>query len=532
MRCVEMSLRADRRSVEPGAVVSLAVVVELVAHGQAVEAERPPMACALALDVSGSMQGEPIEQLIMSVDKLTELCSPADRLAVAVFSDGASEVVPLTPMDPAGRRLVRSRVHRLVANGRTNLEAGLEKAAALLSSAPEHCRRSVLLLSDGVPNVGRTSTDSLAELARGYRGRLSVSSLGYGPDHHEDVLARIAEAGGGAYRFIPHPASCRRELAQALGAQGDVVVDGLELTLVPAEGVEIVQLYGAHRPRFGVGLTLPLADMEDGGRQRVALELRLTRPLSADGELLRARLAHRVASSRELCEESARATIDVKRGPSEVDVEGLRGVLLVRGEATRAAARAQADRQGFEGAAATLRAFLREVDASPGFVADDGSELAELREALLDEAVAYERRPSAEAYSTFRKHTMVSKLSFDAASVLSRTSKAFHTATAGNFPEAYVVVLEGPSAGARHRLRESNPLGRTKAAAIVLPSPSVSRMHAEIYALEGDYWICDLGTTNSTVVNGKRLGQAPHKLEPGDEIALGEVRLRYEQVAS
>ena len=104
MRCVEMSLRADRRSVEPGSVVTLAVVVELVAHGPAVEAERPPMACALALDVSGSMQGEPIEQLIASVDKLTELTSPTDQLAVAVFSDGASEVVPLTPMDSAGKR--------------------------------------------------------------------------------------------------------------------------------------------------------------------------------------------------------------------------------------------------------------------------------------------------------------------------------------------------------------------------------------------------------------------------------------------
>jgi Ca-activated chloride channel family protein len=531
MRCVEMRLRADRRSVEPGVVVTLAVVVELVARGPAVEAERPPMACALALDVSGSMQGEPIEQLIASVDKLTELTSPTDQLAVAVFSDGASEIVPLTSMDPAGKRLVRSRVHRLVANGRTNLEAGLEKAAALLASAPEACRKSVLLLSDGVPNVGRTSTDALAELVRGYRKSYSVSSLGYGPDHHEDVLAGIANAGGGSYRFIPHPASCRRELAQALGAQGDVVADGLELTIVPADGVEILRLYGTHRPRFGAGLILPLADMEDGGTQRVALELRLTRPLSSDGELFRAKLVHRAASTRELHERSARATIDVRSGGSEPDLEGLRGVYVVRGEALRAEARAQADRGSFEGAAAMLRAFLREVDASPGFIADDGSELAELREALLDEAVAYERRPSAEAYSTFRKHTMVSKRSLDAAAVPSRTSKAFGLATAGNYPEAYVVVLEGPTAGARHRLRESNPLGRTKAAAIMLPSPSVSRMHAEIYALEGDYWICDLGTTNSTIVNGARLGQAPHKLAHGDEIALGDVRLRYEQAA-
>jgi hypothetical protein len=128
------------------------------------------------------------------------------------------------------------------------------------------------------------------------------------------VLARIADAGGGTYRFIPHPASCRRELAQALGAQGDVVADGIELTLVPAEGVEIVQLYGAHRPRFGAGLTLPLADMEDGGKQRVALESgsrARSRPAGSSWSEARAPRA----STRELHELSGRATIDVRTAP-------------------------------------------------------------------------------------------------------------------------------------------------------------------------------------------------------------------------
>jgi FOG: FHA domain len=129
----------------------------------------------------------------------------------------------------------------------------------------------------------------------------------------------------------------------------------------------------------------------------------------------------------------------------------------------------------------------------------------------------------AEVYSIFRKYTMVSKFSFDAVVVFSCIFKVFSLAIAGNYPEAYVVVLEGSTVGVRHCLRESNSLGRTKVAVIMLFSPSVSRMHVEIYAFEGDYWICDLGTTNSMIVNGVCLGQVLYKFSHGDEIVFGDV---------
>lgn len=103
---------------------------------------------------------------------------------------------------------------------------------------------------------------------------------------------------------------------------------------------------------------------------------------------------------------------------------------------------------------------------------------------------------------------------------------------AGNYPEAYIRVKNGPDAGKRHLLREECVIGRTASADVSIISNGVSRRHAEIYALEGEFWACDLGSTNVTMVNGEPLASAPRKLQPGDVVLVGDVELVYEEEPS
>ncbi len=97
---------------------------------------------------------------------------------------------------------------------------------------------------------------------------------------------------------------------------------------------------------------------------------------------------------------------------------------------------------------------------------------------------------------------------------------------AGKCPEAWLVAVGD---GARYRLADECLIGRTSEAHICVTSPNVSRRHAEIFANAGDYWLADLGSTNPTIVNGQPLQRAPHKLNPGDHVKVGNVELRYEE---
>jgi predicted component of type VI protein secretion system len=61
--------------------------------------------------------------------------------------------------------------------------------------------------------------------------------------------------------------------------------------------------------------------------------------------------------------------------------------------------------------------------------------------------------------------------------------------------------------------------GREPANNLVLQDPEISRRHAQISFQEGGYVIQDLGSTNGTFVNGRRVG-LPTPLHDGDVIFL------------
>ncbi len=71
--------------------------------------------------------------------------------------------------------------------------------------------------------------------------------------------------------------------------------------------------------------------------------------------------------------------------------------------------------------------------------------------------------------------------------------------------------------------------GRDDECSLVIDATTASRRHARITVVSGNATIEDLGSTNGTHINGKRIS-TPTRLAPGDEVALGtevlQVRVR------
>jgi len=95
-------------------------------------------------------------------------------------------------------------------------------------------------------------------------------------------------------------------------------------------------------------------------------------------------------------------------------------------------------------------------------------------------------------------------------------------------PRVRLRVLAGPPGAAGLEFVGVGPvvtIGRRADQDIVLNDPSVSRTHARIDLAADRAEISDLGSTNGTLVNGKRSGAAPVPLHAGDRVQLGTVLL-------
>ena len=74
-------------------------------------------------------------------------------------------------------------------------------------------------------------------------------------------------------------------------------------------------------------------------------------------------------------------------------------------------------------------------------------------------------------------------------------------------------------------------VGRTKDCAVaILDDPSVSRRHAEIRLDGSEFWIVDLGSTNGTEVNGKRVSPAAARQRRPDHGRADDPHLRAPRV--
>jgi hypothetical protein len=69
--------------------------------------------------------------------------------------------------------------------------------------------------------------------------------------------------------------------------------------------------------------------------------------------------------------------------------------------------------------------------------------------------------------------------------------------------------------------------GRAKECDVVVADLNVSRRHAEIHVEGGGHWLVDLGSTNGTTVNGKKVKRV--QLAAGDRIGIGSSELVFER---
>ena len=528
---------------KPESELTTHAVVRIRAERPAEAAKRPMLSAVLVVDVSGSMRGEPIAQVLHSAKRLAEILDDTDRLGLVTFADGAETAAALRPLGEGRRELV-SALGLVTASGGTNIAGGLAQASLLFPRREQGERQLLVLLSDGEPNIGPATPAELGAQARLLKARdVAISTLGYGANHHDDVLSAIADGGGGRYTFVIDPKLAEASFIRALGAQLDVVAERVELLLAPGPDVEILRVLEDPPTAVGAGgLRVTLSDLVVGDELNIVVELRVRAPREV-GPLraLNVTLSCHLAGTAQVWKTSAPVDMLVTRTGSEATDPAPHALVSIALAAeTRVKARALSDRGSFADAEALLRRAQAMIAATPGFVVGDSSALADAYETLADEILVMAKRPARMEYEQYRKVTR-DQGDFLTGGTKTRgsqhlvdmppSSRALHDrAMVGTkLPRAFLRVLSGPRAGLRVAIaKERFLIGRGATTTdLMLPDANVSRQHSLIELVVGAFWLVDLGSTNGPIHKGERVARL--KLTSGDEFTIGDSLIRYEE---
>ena len=241
---LNLRLDPDRRMLLAGKDQEVVVKIDLDSETGR-RSNRSPLNIAVVIDHSGSMAGAKIEKTKQAAMQLIDQLTPQDTLALIEFDDRVTVLFPSQHV--VDRQALKAQVQRIEPGGSTALYAGVEaggKQLLEIESRTERINR-VILLSDGLANVGPSSTSALKSLGRSLsRQGVSVSTIGVGDDYNEDLMAGLAEASDANYYYVQDAEKLPEIFAKELGGLQTVTARNVKVAIACGDGVEPIDLIG------------------------------------------------------------------------------------------------------------------------------------------------------------------------------------------------------------------------------------------------------------------------------------------------
>ncbi|MBN2497151.1 MAG: VWA domain-containing protein [Deltaproteobacteria bacterium] len=204
--------------------------------------ERPPVNVSVVLDRSGSMAGEKLSQAKQAAGMVLAQLRSQDVVSVVTYDSGVDVPVPAT--DASEPWKLTREIEWLQPGGRTALYDGVQAGAKELRKHLDSERiNRIVLLSDGLANVGPSSPESLASLGDSLgREGIAVTTIGLGLDYSEQTMTALAERSEGNHFFARDASDLRRAFATEFGAGLAVVARDVDIRVELTDDVRLVRV--------------------------------------------------------------------------------------------------------------------------------------------------------------------------------------------------------------------------------------------------------------------------------------------------
>lgn len=201
-----------------------------------------PRDVTFVIDVSGSMQGEKLDQAKAAGRALLASLGRADRFRLIDFSTDVHTFRDgFLPATAENVRAAGRYLDDLRAAGSTNISGALQEA---LDTHHDRDRLPlVVFLTDGEPTVGERNPEAIASMAARHRGEARLFTVGVSADVNSILIERLAVEGRGTAHFvrlgedIERPVSLlASRLTNPVLTDVRVRVDGIRLSRVLPNG--------------------------------------------------------------------------------------------------------------------------------------------------------------------------------------------------------------------------------------------------------------------------------------------------------
>lgn len=229
------------------------------------EEEKIPKDVIFVLDVSGSMEGEKLNQAKEALKFVLSRLNKDDRFNILAFSTGvyrfADSLVPSSE-----NRKAQVFVDELRAGGSTNIYQALMEALADVEKRPAY----ILFMTDGLPTVGITDVRRIVEeVEQRIPENARIFAFGVGDDVNTFLLDKLSSEHKGTSIYVRPGEDLEAAISTFYSRISLPVLTDISLEF---KGVRVMDLYPSPLPDLFAGSQLIIVGRyKDGGKATVTL---------------------------------------------------------------------------------------------------------------------------------------------------------------------------------------------------------------------------------------------------------------------
>lgn len=232
---------------------------------------------ALVVDVSTSMSGTKIDVVKQSLQMFVNSLNDGDYISLSVFGSEGKTLIPSTQL-ASNRQAILNKIKAINVSGMTNLNEGMLLGyKEVIKNHSKHTSSRVLLLTDGMTNVGETNHKQIIENSKIYTHEgINITTIGVGNDLDFELLQDLSKAGRGANYFITDR---EEDIAKVFEEELQALVSSIghkpDIEITIPSNWEIIECYG-YNPTFlsSHKLAVPLENLSYNSTQVILLKIK------------------------------------------------------------------------------------------------------------------------------------------------------------------------------------------------------------------------------------------------------------------
>ncbi len=284
---IKVFAEPDRPVVEADSEDSTAVVKVGLYADDMPPAKRLPLNLAVVLDKSGSMGSyDKIENAKRGAMDIVSRLNQDDIFSLIVYDSQPRVLIPAQRVKDTDYLI--GLIQDIEAGGSTALYGGVSFGGAQVrKNLSSRYINRIILLSDGLANVGPQTTEEVVRLGRSLSAEgITVSTIGLGLDYNEELMTGLARESDANHYFVENSDSLPEIFSQEIGQAMTLVARDIKINFECLGGVQPGAVIGRKGRVKGESMEAGIKDLYGTSQKYALFEIRL--PRGSDGQVLKA----------------------------------------------------------------------------------------------------------------------------------------------------------------------------------------------------------------------------------------------------